>query len=290
MQAEPNGLEQSSFTPAKAGSLLPAIDPVPGWERYPWLRAGFSTRQNGASGVYGTGELNLGWTVEDDPAAVLNNRAAFVRHVAGEPGMPLVTVRQVHSAVVRDLDQEAPPLMSAEGKALLEGDGMISRTPGRLLGILTADCVPVLVADIQTHAVGAFHAGWRGTLGGIVESGVRAMETHYAANPANLIAAIGPCIRRCCFEVGAEVRDAFSEHFPYGSKLFRDHVDGPLTMDLVEANRRQLLQCGVPAEAITVMAGCTACSRLPDGRRTFFSYRSEKGRTGRMLSAIAALA
>ena len=180
--------------------------------------------------------------------------------------------------------------MTPDGKALLEGDGLITLAPGRLLAILTADCVPVLLADTRTHAVGAFHAGWRGTLAGVIEQGVAAMRARYGSRPEEMVAAVGPCIRACCFEVGEEVRSAFALEFPYAAELFASTGESPsLRMDLVAANQRQLRDAGVAQDSITVLAACTVCARLPDGRRRFFSYRGEGGRTGRMLSAIAAV-
>ena len=270
----------------------PEIVQVPGWRQYPWLRAGFSTRFAGSSSAYGEGELNLGWTKEDDPALVARNRAAFVRAVAERRAAELVTVGQVHSAVVRDLDGQTGALMTPEGKARLESDGLISRTPGRLLAILTADCVPVLVADTRTHAVGAFHAGWRGTLGRIVEQGVGLMRERYGSRPEDLIAAIGPCIGACCFEVGDEVFEQFGAEFAYGAALFQraPEVGARLHMDLVEANRRKLRVAGLEDGNVSFVAECTACTRLGDGRRKFYSYRDERGVCGRMLSAIGAVA
>ncbi len=280
---------------AAAGTGLPAPEliRVSGWERFPWLRAGFSTRRAGVSSVYGNaGELNLGWTEDDDPAHVAANRGAFLREVAGGDAMTLTTVAQVHGAAVRDLEQEAGPFSTPEGKARLEGDGLISRSPGRLLAILTADCVPVLVADTRTHAVGAFHAGWRGTLAHVALRGVQLMQANFGSQAEDLVAAIGPCIGACCFEVGEEVRAAFKAEVPTAADLFTETngADQRPHLDLVEANRRALAGAGLRAEAISVVGLCTACARTPDGRRQFFSYRAEGGRTGRMLSAVGAVA
>lgn len=269
----------------------PEIMRVAGWERYAWLRAGFSTRFAGSSRAYGEGELNLGWTNEDDPAVVARNRAAFARAVADGTAMELVTVGQVHSAAVRDLEVEEGPWMTAEGKAALEGDGLVSASAGRLLAILTADCVPVLVADTRTHAVGAFHAGWRGTLGRIVQRGVAMMEERYRSRAEDLVAAIGPCIGACCFEVGEDVWEAFGAEFADAAELFVrvPGSAGKFRMDLVEANRRQMVAAGVRAGQVSVAGECTACARAEDGRRRFYSYRAEGGRCGRMLSAIGAV-
>ncbi len=263
---------------------------MPGWDRYSWLRAGFSTRLGGHSNAYGRDEQNLGWTAEDDAAVVASNRAAFAAALGQGTTPSLTTVQQVHSATVLHLDQQVSPLMTDSGKARLEGDGMISCSLGRLLAILTADCVPVLIADTRTHAVAALHAGWRGTLGRIVERGVAAMQANCGSHPDDLIAAIGPCIHACCFKVGEEVRSAFAQQFPYAGQLFASGADGSLSMDLVLANRTQLLSAGLHPDHISVVAECTACRRLATGARKYFSYRAENGKTGRMLSGIAAVA
>src|SRR5262249_22697629 len=155
--------------------------------------------------------------------------------------------------------------------ALWTGDGLITATPGLLLAVKTADCVPVLVADVKQRAVGAFHAGWRGTAARIVEKGVGEMRRQFNSKPDNLQAAIGPCIRRCCYAVGDAVRAAFESQFSYAEGLFHEvfdsnslHVRYPLLflnkrapghgdpameihLDLVEANRRQLQGAGVNA-------------------------------------------
>ncbi len=277
----------------------------------PWLVHGFSTRAGGVSRAYGKGALNLGFTKEDARSTVERNRAAFVRELgavtrkssrntksrsAGQLFWPLVTLQQVHSDVIRCVDSiPAEPL---------SGDGLITATPGLLLGIQTADCLPVILVDIKNHAVGVFHAGWRGTVKRILEKGVGEMHRHFGTRPRDLKAAIGPGIQGCCYEVGEEVRTKFESQFEYGAKLFREvkesdpvrekypllfltarapgHSDLPrkIFLDLVEANRQQLLAAGLLAKSIETSLLCTNCR--PD---LLFSYRAEKGKTGRMLAA-----
>lgn len=278
-------------TAAEAGkekAAEPQVLRVAGWEKFPWLRAAFSLRAGGVSTVYGDREQNLGWTKDDDPAHVAQNRARFAQAVAAGAPMRLVTVGQMHGAVVRDMDREAEPLMTPEGKAMLAGDGLTTAEPGKLLAVLTADCVPVLLADTRTRAVGAFHAGWRGTLGRIMEVGTAAMRERYGSKPENLVAAIGPCIGACCFEVGDEVGEAFGREFSYAETLIRRDMGRPgkVLLDLVEANRRQLVDAGLRPDAVSTVAECTACGRDADGRRRYYSYRAEGGVSGRMLSAI----
>ena len=273
---------------------------VPDWERYGWLRHGFSTRAGGVSTVYGRDtDLNLGWTKEDDPGAVAENRRRFLRSAGGiwggkdgqETGWKMVTLRQVHSATVRVVGREALEgrLETTEGKAVLEGDGMMTDVPGVMLAVGTADCVPVLVVDVVRRAVGAFHAGWRGTAAGIVGQGIATMRGEYGSRVEDLQAAVGPSIGACCYAVGDEVRRAFGERFEYAEELFRE-VDGGMHVDLWEANRRQLLDAGLKEEQIAVVGECTACARDERGERRYFSHRAERGVAGRMLSAVGVVA
>lgn len=278
----------------KGVAALDGVVQVPGWERYGWLRHGFSARSGGVSTVYcvenaGSGELNLGWTVEDDPAAVAENRRRFVRALGEDAGMKLVTVRQEHGAVTQAvLKGDGAPegrLETAEGKAVLKGDGLMTGLPGVLLGIQTADCVPVLVADTDKRVVAAFHAGWRGTVARIVEKGIEAMEEEFGSRPEDLVAAVGPSIGACCYRVGDEVRVEFEAAFGYAGELFRIS-DGRMWLDLWEANRRQLLAAGVGAEKILVFGECSGCAVDEAGRRRYFSHRVDKGVTGRMMSVV----
>jgi YfiH family protein len=186
-----------------------------------------------------------------------------------------------------------------------KGDGLITDQPGVLLGVQTADCIPVLVADRKRRAVAAFHAGWRGTVKRIVEGGVGRMRLEFGSHPEDLIAAIGPGIGPCCYSVGEEVLSSFEAQFLYGRELFRDVYStdavrtkypmlfltqrapghspiGPgLHLNLIEANRRQLLDAGLKPRSIQVIGGCTNCH--PE---LFFSHRASKGHAGRMMSVI----
>lgn len=273
---------------------------LPNLSRLRWLVHGFSTRQGGTSGAYGGKALNLGFTREDDHSRVLNNRRRFLRCLGatsqGKP-WPLVLVRQIHSDVIHEVTKplKVPPA----------GDGLVTDVPGLLLGVLTADCLAVAIADPEHRAVGVFHAGWRGTLARIVAKGLGKMAMCYGTRPQKVRVGIGPGIHACCYQVGEEVRARFRAQFHYADQLFREVQDVdpvreryPLLfmnarapghaepqprryLDLVEGNRRQLLECGVPGGSIVASDGCTACR--PDW---FFSHRAEKGKTGRMLGVI----
>jgi polyphenol oxidase len=266
----------------------------------PWLLHGFSTRTGGSSRVFGGNTLNLGFTQQDVASTVEENRSAFLQKLGATPKnrpWPLVTLRQIHSDLIH--------CVTTTPAEQLAGDGLITSTPEIVLGIQTADCLPVILVDKKTHAVGVFHAGWRGTVKRIVEKGVGDMRRCFGSMPRDIKAAIGPGIHGCCYEVGEEVRRTFEDQFEYGAALFREEKDSDhirerypmlfltsrapghselpkrIYLDLVEANRRQLLAVGVASRNIESSPLCTAC-------RTdlLFSYRKEKGGTGRMLAAV----
>lgn len=265
-----------------------------------WLTHGFSTRLGGVSRVYGGNALNLGFTKQDSRAAVERNRELFLSELGaanGRKSWPLVSLRQIHSDLIHRVDQ-----MPA---APLAGDGLVTDTPGLILAVQTADCLPVILVDPKRRAVGVFHAGWRGTVKRIVEKGVGEMRKHFKSDPRNLLAAIGPGVQSCCYDVGEEVRTKFEAQFAYASSLFREvkesdpvrekypllfltarapgHSELPvkLFLDLVEANRRQLLDAGLLAKNIDTKAPCTSCHT-----ELLFSFRAEKGVTGRMMGAV----
>ena len=282
---------------------------VPGWDklgpgRASWLWHGFSTRNGGVSRAYcgedTPGELNLGFTAADDREAVSQNRRLLAEAITGDPSTPLVTIRQIHSKVL---------VMATSGDAGRDrpwkGDGIMTDEPGQLLAVQTADCIPILVADRKRRVVAAFHAGWKGTVKRIVETGIGRMRLEFGSRPEDLIAAIGPGIGACCYAVGEELLASFESQFDYAADLFREVYDsdpirakypmlfltqrapghsaiGPgMHLDLVEANRRQLLAAGLKPSAIHSIGGCTSCQS-----DLFFSHRGSQGHAGRMMSVI----
>lgn len=294
---------------------------APNLARFRWLTHGFSTREGGFSTAYshnGTqlGELNLGFTAEDRPATVRRNREAFLLALgAARPATqrtpakpwPLVTLRQVHSDLIHRIDRKAVKRYAdAAPSRRLVGDGMITDLPGVALAVQAADCLPILIADPKHHAVGVFHAGWRGTLKRIAAKGAGLMRLHFGSRFSDLRVAIGPGIGPCCYEVGEEVQEQFESQFGFASQVFHLEEDdeglhrkypmlflnqrapghGPrvdkLMLDLAEANRLQLLELGIKKEHLQILHACTACET-----GHFFSHRAEFGRTGRLMGAIA---
>jgi hypothetical protein len=266
------------------------------WKQYEWLLYGFSTRDGGISQVYRGSTLNLGWTKEDDPESVAENRRRFLGVICGErAGSMLVGVRQIHSSIVRVVKKGDAALegrlQTGEGKAVLEGDGLITDVPGVLLGVGTADCVPVLVVDVTRRVVAAFHAGWRGTVARIVERGITMMQEEYGSQPLDLVAAVGPSIGPCCYTVGEEVSAEFGKQFRYAQELFVRSTDsGEIRLNLWDANRRQLLDAGVAEASIAMTRECTACARNQSGALRYFSHRAEHGVAGRMLNVVGVAA
>ncbi len=183
-----------------------------------------------------------------------------------------ITLRQVHS----DRVVNAHALRNREA----DGDALITDDIGKSIGIRTADCVAILLLDRQKRAIAAVHAGWRGTAAGVVERTVESMHASFGAAPADIYAAIGPCIRGCCYEVGPEVETHFTGLFPEW-----EPATGNRKLDLPEANRRQMQAAGVNPERIFDCGLCTTCQSAQ-----FFSYRREPENPGRMVAAICRLA
>jgi YfiH family protein len=182
----------------------------------------------------------------------------------------LVTLRQIHSDVCVCVDGATGPAG--------EGDALATATPARYLAIRTADCLPILLVDERRRAVAAVHAGWRGTAKRISARVVETLAERFYSRPEDLFAAIGPGICGRCYTVGPEVAREFASWFPELAG-----AAAPATVNLAEANRRQLMEAGVAERQIFVAPLCTFCGPSED----FHSYRRGPDRTGRMTSAVA---
>ncbi len=241
----------------------------------PGVSHGFFTRKGGVSeGVHGT--LNCGPGSDDDPAKVDENRRRALAALDAQPDS-LLTLYQIHSADVVTVDAVW------DSGQRPKADAMVTDRPGLVLGILTADCAPVLFADSQAGVVGAAHAGWKGALGGVVPATVSAME-RIGADRTRIVAAIGPCISQASYEVSAEFRDPFIAQSADNGRFFSaGERDGHLQFDLEGYVAHSLKRCGVSRfEALH------EDTRMQDD--LFFSYRRTCLRRerdyGRQLSAI----
>jgi polyphenol oxidase len=242
----------------------------------------FSTRLGGVS-LMPQDALNLAGFDDDLAENIYENRRRFFNLLEGE--WTLAACWQKHTADVRlveNIDDTRQPEKSLGETVYC--DALTTRTPRILLGVKTADCVPVLLADARSGACAAVHAGWRGTLASIVARTLERMAKEFGVEAADVSAAIGPAARGCCYEVGNEVIEAFQEKFSDAASIFNKTRDGHALVDLQRANREQLIAAGISPERIYAAPLCTMC-------RTdlFFSYRREKrthGRTGRLMSVI----
>lgn len=282
---------------------------APRLAQFDWLVHGFSARPGGASelkanrdgGVTTEKILNLGFTDWDTRNRVLQNRQEFFAGLKASK-LRVIALRQIHSDIVQIVNTANPGLSGETPK----GDALVTNEPGLLLVVQTADCVPILLADKKRLAIAAIHAGWRGTLQRISEKALGRMQMEFGTRPQDVIAALGPGIGQCCFEVGPEVVAEFAAKFPQAGEWFKGPFDSlargdnrpnwlpwltmrppghPLPeprahLDLIAANRAILIEAGILPGNISSSGFCTAC-------RTdlFFSYRRERI-TGRMMAAI----
>ena len=238
------------------------------------VRHGFSTRNGGVStGAFAT--LNAAAGPGDDPDAVRENLRLFSAAIDIDASR-LYQIGQVHGSAVR----EVRPADDREALVREEGDALVARDPSIAIGIRVADCVPILLLDERSGHVAAVHAGWRGVVSSVISAALVALAEH-AVRPA-IVAAIGPCIGVCCFEVGRDVADLIEESAPGEPSIVQARPGAAPHVDLRLAVRRQLLALGVEPARIDDVPGCTHCD---DAR--FFSYRRDGARSGRHIAAIA---
>ena len=235
----------------------PALDAIAG------VAHAFSTRR--AEHV----EFTLGPTSSDNPMIPIN-RSRFLA-AAGVPGWPVLKLRQVHSGIVQDMTD------TWSSNEPLEGDAAITAVRGAVIGVQTADCVPILIADRDARVVAAVHAGWRGTAACIAQRTVESMVEKYGVDPSALTAVIGPHNAVCCYEVGDDVIEAVKvpEAFVRRLEWAKPHFNQAL------ANQKQLREAGIPENQIIVSSLCTQCRA-----DLFFSYRRDGKNGGRLLSII----
>jgi len=246
----------------RAGEGFPVLALRPWEEEFPGLAAGIT-----AAGRTADGEpADFGLTTAPSPWALFRR----LDRLAGQLGFPAAAVgRQVHGDAVTCLAATPDPGLRVPG----ETDGLLTWSPGLLLTVTAADCVPVYLLDPESGGLGLLHAGWRGTAAGILESGVRAVEARFGAPPGRLRIHLGPAICGACYEVGPEV--------PRALGIADGDAGGRCRVDLRGVLRRRAGELGVAEEAVTASTWCTFCD--PDH---FHSYRGSADRAGRMAAYL----
>lgn len=232
----------------------------------PGIVHGFSTRRAEHN------EFTLGPMGSENPAIQINR--ARLLAAADMPGWPVLKLKQVHSDIIHDMTD------TSAANEPFEGDAAITQLGGAVLGIQTADCVPILLADKKGHAVAAIHAGWRGTAARIAQKTVARLVHDYGIPSHDLIAVIGPHNAVCCYEVGEDVVQAMND----SATILRKPEWAKPHLNQALANQRQLMATGIPEDQIVVSNLCTQCRS-----DLFYSYRREGQRAGRMMSVIGIL-
>ncbi len=239
-----------------------------------FLTHAFCTRGGGVS-VGPFAGLNVSSRVGDREKDVRRN-LAIVGEAFGIPHGNLVLMEQVHGERIRVIDSDEPPPASVP-----ECDGLITDRPGTALGVKTADCVPLFFVDRVRRVIGVAHAGWRGTALGMAAKMVDALIRIFASRPEDILAAIGPAVGPCCYQVDAPVHAALAEHAGADRFLKPCREEGRWMLDLALANRLQIRERGVPESNIHATDLCTACRQ-----ELFFSHRGSGGQSGRQVNFL----
>jgi polyphenol oxidase len=245
---------------------------VPRWENETGLLHGFMGRQGGKSlGAYAG--LNVSYRVGDDPKIVSQNVCDMKLAVGIHDG-PIVTMKQVHGDSLIEVKDTN---IKEAGVA----DGMVTRAQNTFLGVLTADCVPMLFLAREQKIVAVVHAGWRGTLKGIAGKTVKFFLENYGVLPSELEVALGPSIEACCYEIGEDVAQPLIQRWAELATSSIENRDKKSYLDLRNLNQAILHRVGIPQSQIFRVGPCTSCAK-----DEFFSYRREKQETGRQISFI----
>jgi YfiH family protein len=250
---------------------------VPAWDTKPAVVHGLFTRTGGVSPPpYAS--LNLGPKGGDTLAHVRENlkRAAMALSI---PAEKIFCAAQVHGDRIHQISGDEPSIFGSD--APLKGDGLVTVEKGLYLGILTADCVPLLLLDPRRSVVGAVHAGWRGTAKGIVGKAVRKMCDEFGCDSSDILVALGPAIGPCCYVVGDEVARAFVEKDRKTRPFLQPEGSARWKLNLEGINRHQLIDAGIRGRNITHSSFCSSCRK-----DLFFSVRAEGEPTGRQVSLI----
>lgn len=212
----------------------------------------------------------------ENASDILNNRQKLAQAFTSTP-LHFITANQTHSNHIHIVDEPQTLGWDSIKESVQDCDALITNLPHIALTILTADCVPILLFDPITHTIAAVHAGWKGTNMQILSKTVKKMVDIFDCNPKNIQAGIGPCIGKCCYEVGQDVAKYF-QHLPYA---YTTKKNDKYMLDLPTINKQQLMDVGIEEKNIEMSNICTACEV-----DRFFSYRKENGCTGRFMSMI----
>lgn len=246
----------------------------------PFVRHGFSTRLGGVSeGIFES--MNLSYTRGDEPSRVRENFERFCRAVGVEASRAVLSAQEHHTVVYNATAADCGRGVTRE-RGYTDIDGLLTDEPNVPLITQYADCVPLFFADPVRRVVGTAHAGWRGTAARMGAVMVERMCRDYGSHPEDILAAVGPSIGPCCFEVDEPVREAFAEAISWAPDCTTEVGGGKSYIDLWEINRRTLLEAGVKAEHINVTDLCTRCH--PD---VFWSHRATGGKRGSLAGCIA---
>jgi YfiH family protein len=245
----------------------------PGWVEQGHLVAGFTTR-NGGSSRPPFNSLNLGYGSDDQRSQVEANRAAVARAFELEPHL-FLTVKQVHGSEILIIDQPNPEVSHFQR---VDSDAIITNQRNILIGILVADCFPVILYDRKKRVVAVVHLGWRGTAAGLLGLTINAMKEVFGCDTSNLCAAVGPGIAAHSYEVDRPVRDQFRRGTGQWSQIAKEVSLGHWQLDLQKSILLQLDEAGVSRAAVDVVFECTCCHK-----EAFFSHRRDQGRTGRQM-------
>ena len=243
-------------------------------EQCPGVRNAFSTREGGVSqGIWST--MNLSYTRGDDPEHVTENYRRFAA-AAGFRTEDIVSSDQTHTTNVRHVTEKDRGSGITREREFHDTDGLITDTPGVVLATYYADCVPLYFVDPVHRAIGLSHSGWRGTVHRMGAATIEAMRETFGTNPSDLLTAIGPSICQDCYEVSEDVIERFAAAFPaeLHNTLYYRKPNGRYQLNLWEANRRILLESGVPAAQIQMPNLCTCCNPT-----ALFSHRATQGKT-----------
>jgi len=253
---------------------------IPSFEKTGLVKHGFSTRVGGVSGKpYGS--LNLGFKKADEKAKVMENYRLLCDALGMDLG-DLVASDQVHGDGIYEAFPEDRGKGIQRESDIINKDALVTRQKGVALVTYYADCVPLFFLDVGTPAIALAHAGWRGTVKKIGQKTAAWMIKKYGSDPENILVGIGPCIKKCCYEVDERVVREFNNAFGYSEELMEERGGGHWMLDLVKANKRQLEDIGVKPENIAVSHYCTSCSN-----DLLFSYRADRGKTGSLAAFLA---